>query len=79
MASTALMSMGGPASIVGGFMKIGGLASDMLTAAGIGTDQMTTTDQFLDSMFMKLTPIGLVNGIFSSTSDRFAVDNNVRS
>ena len=79
MASTALMSMGGPASIVGGFMKVGGLASDMLTAAGIGTDQMTTTDQFLDSKFMKLTPIGLVNGIFSSTSDRFAVDNNVRS
>jgi hypothetical protein len=46
---------------------------------GVGTDQMTTTDKILDSKFMKLTPVGLVNGIFSSTSDRFAVDNDVRS
>ena len=78
MTSTALMTMGGPASIVGGFMKVGGLASDMLTSAGIGTDQMTTTDKFLDSKFLKLTPVGLINGIFSSTSDRFSVDNSLR-
>jgi len=38
MASTALMTMGGPASIFGGLMKVGGLASDMLTSAGVGTD-----------------------------------------
>jgi hypothetical protein len=73
------MSMGGPMTAVGIGLKGFGLISGLLGAAGVKTDQMTTTDQFLDSKFMKLTPIGLVNGIFSSTSDRFAVDNNVRS
>ena len=40
---------------------------------------MTTTDKILDSKFMKLTPMGLVNGIGARSSDKFAVDNNVRS
>jgi len=39
---------------------------------------MTTTDKILDSKFLKLTPVGLVNGIFSSTSDKFSVDNSIR-
>jgi hypothetical protein len=72
------MTMGPYGAMIGGAMKVGGLLSDGLTALGVGTDQMTTTDKILDSKFMKLTPLGLVNGIFSSTSDRFTVDNNVR-
>ena len=77
-ASDALLTMGGPASIFGGIMKVGGLASDMLTSAGIGTDQMTTTDKILDSKFLKLTPVGLANAIGASTSDKFTIDNRVR-
>ena len=78
-ASSAIMTMGPYGAMIGGAMKVGGLLSDGLTALGVGTDQMTTTDKILDSKFMKLTPLGLVNGIFSSTTDKFAVDNNVRS
>lgn len=78
LASSAIMTMGPQGAMIGGAMKIGGLLSDGLTAMGIGTDQMTTTDKILDSKFLKLTPIGLVNSIGASTSDRFSVDNSVR-
>jgi hypothetical protein len=40
---------------------------------------MTTSDQILDSKFLKLTPTGLVNAIGASSTDKFAVDNNIRS
>lgn len=49
--------------IIGGAMKVGGMLSDGLTALGVGTDQMTTADKILDSKFLKLTPLGLVNAI----------------
>ena len=77
--SSSIMTMGPYGAMIGGAMKIGGLLSDGLTALGVGTDQMTTTDKILDSKFMKLTPMGLVNGIGARSSDKFAVDNNVRS
>ena len=60
-------------------MKAGGLLSDGLTALGVGTDGVTTADQILDSKFLKLTPVGLVNAIGASSTDKFAVDNSVRS
>lgn len=44
-------------------MKAGKFIGDGLTALGIGTDQMTTTDKILDSSFMKLSPVGLINSI----------------
>lgn len=77
--SSGIMTMGPYGAMIGGAMKIGGLLSDGLTALGVGTDQMTTTDKVLDSKFLKLTPVGLINGIGASTTDKFAVDNNVRS
>lgn len=55
--------------IAGGVMKAAGLVSDGLTALGVGTDQMTTTDKILDSKFLKMTPAGLVNSIFGKKSD----------
>ena len=76
--SSAIMTMGPYGALIGGAMKVGGLLSDGLTALGVGTDQMTTADKILDSKFLKLTPTGLVNSIFSSTSDKFQVDNRVR-
>jgi hypothetical protein len=39
---------------------------------------MTTADKILDSKFMKLTPVGLINALGGSTSDKFSVDNSVR-
>ena len=77
-ASSAMASLGPTGKIISGGMKVGGLVSDALTALGVGTDQMTTTDKILDSKLMKLTPVGLINGLFSSTSDRFTIDNKVR-
>ena len=59
-------------------MKVGGLLSNGLSALGVGTDQMTTTDKILDSKLLKLTPVGLVNAIGASTSDKFSIDNSIR-
>ena len=77
--SSAIMGMGPYGAMIGGAMKVGGLLSDGLSAMGIGTDQMTTTDKILDSKLLKLTPVGLVNAIGAKSSDKFTVDNNVRS
>lgn len=61
--------------IAGGFMKAAGLVSDGLTALGVGTDQMTTTDKILDSKFLKATPIGLINSIGGKKSDTIYKNN----
>lgn len=78
VASSAIMTMGPYGAIIGGAMKVGGLLSDGLTALGVGTDQMTTTDRILDSKFLKLSPVGLINSIGASTSDKFSIDNSIR-
>ena len=78
VASSAIMTMGPYGAIIGGAMKVGGLLSDGLTAIGVGTDQMTTTDRILDSKFLKLSPVGLINSIGASTSDKFSIDNSIR-
>ena len=61
--------------IIGGAMKVGGMLSDGLTALGVGTDQMTTADTILDSKFLKLTPLGLVNAIGAKKADTITKDN----
>lgn len=63
--------------LVGGIMKAGGLVSDGLTALGVGTDQMTTADKILDSKFLKLTPMGLINAIGAKKSDALAKNDEV--
>lgn len=78
VASSAIMTMGPYGAIIGGAMKVGGLLSDGLTALGVGTDQMTTTDRILDSKFLKLSPVGLINSIGASTSDKFSIDNSIK-
>ena len=60
--------------ISGGIMKTVGFASDILTKAGVGTDQKTDIDKILDSKFLKLTPLGLVNAIGAKKSDSFSKD-----
>lgn len=74
-AANMISSVPGVGTIVGGAMKIGGMLSDGLTALGVGTDQMTTTDKILDSKFMKLTPMGLVNAFGAKRADTIYKDN----
>lgn len=74
-AANAVSAIPGVGTIIGGAMKIGGMLSDGLTALGVGTDQMTTTDKILDSKFMKLTPIGLINSFGAKKADTINKDN----
>lgn len=74
-AANTAMAIPGVGTIVGGAMKIGGMLSDGLTALGVGTDQMTTTDKILDSKFLKLTPFGLMNSIGAKKADTMYKDN----
>jgi hypothetical protein len=74
-AANMISSVPGVGTIVGGAMKIGGMLSDGLTALRVGTDQMTTTDKILDSKFMKLTPMGLVNAFGAKKADTIYKDN----
>lgn len=57
-------------------LKAGKLAADGLSALGVGTDQMTTTDQILDSSFMKFTPAGIINGLGAKRTQQFSANNN---
>lgn len=72
--STSLMGFTPVGTIIGGAMKVGGFVGDALSSMGVGTDQMTTTDQILDSNFMKLTPVGLVNAIGAKKTQEFSID-----
>lgn len=74
--SNAAMMFSPVGTIVGGAMKAGKFIGDGLSALGIGTDQMTTTDKILDSSFMKLTPAGLINGIGAKRAKQFSANND---
>ncbi len=75
--ANTLSSIPGVGSIIGGAMKIGGFLSDGLTAMGVGTDQMTTADKILDSKFLKLTPMGLINAIGAKKADIINKDSDL--
>lgn len=74
-ATNAVITIPGVGTLIGGAMKVGGLLSDGLTAMGVGTDQMTGVDKVLDSKFLKLTPLGLVNAIGAKKADTITKDN----
>lgn len=78
--SDVLLQSGNPyAMMIGGGMKLGALASDGLTAAGVGTDQVTGLDKVLDSHWFKLTPAGIANAIGAKRTDSFAVNQDVQN
>jgi hypothetical protein len=62
--------------IAGTAAKLGGFASDLLTAAGFHTDGQTFTDKMMDSKFLNTT-VGLINSAFSLKSDKFKKDNEI--
>ena len=74
--SNAAMMFSPVGTVLGGAMKAGKLLGDGLSALGVGTDQMTTTDKILDSSFMKLTPVGLINGIGAKRTQDFSANND---
>lgn len=74
--SSAAMMFSPVGTLFGGAMKAGKFIGDGLSALGVGTDQMTTTDQILDSSFMKLTPAGLINGLGAKRTQQFSANNN---
>ena len=74
--SNAAMMFSPVGTVLGGAMKAGKLLGDGLTSLGVGTDQMTTTDKILDSSFMKLTPVGLINGIGAKRTQDFSANND---
>lgn len=75
-AANAVSAIPGVGTAIGGAMKIGGMISDGLTAIGVGTDQMTTTDKILDSKFMKLSPVGLINSFGAKRANTITKDND---
>lgn len=74
--SSAAMMFAPTGTLLGGAMKAGKFIGDGLSALGVGTDQMTTTDQILDSSFMKLTPAGLINSLGAKRTQQFSANNN---
>lgn len=72
--SSAAMMFYPVGTLVGGAMKAGKFIGDGLSALAVGTDQMTNTDQILDSSFMKLSPIGLINGAFGKKTQDFSTN-----
>ena len=72
--SDAAMSLGPVGMLVGGIMKGGAMLGKGVNALGGGTDGMTTTDAILESSFLSLTPIGLINGFGGSKADTITKD-----
>ena len=67
----------GPAGqVVGTAMGFAGTAGDIIQDLGGGTDQMTTTDKWMDSSFFSWN-IGMLNGFGGKRSDAFAADQDI--
>lgn len=75
-ASNAVMKIN---PLAGTIMKAGGFVADGLTTLGVGTDQMTTADKLLDSKFLKLTPMGLLNAFGAKAADKINKDDEAFS
>lgn len=71
MASDAAMTIN---PMVGGAMKLAGLATDVSRKMGLGTDQTTTADKIFGSKFLALTPEGLINSLGAKKTNNFSVD-----
>lgn len=71
--STSLMGFTPVGTIIGGAMKVGALLGDGLQALGGGTDQITTTDQIMDSSFFSWN-IGAINGFAGKRADKFSAN-----
>ena len=71
--STSLMGFAPVGTVIGGAMKVGALLGDGLQALGGGTDQMTTTDQIMDSSLFSWN-IGAINGFAGKRANKFSAN-----
>ena len=75
-ATDAVEKMGPVGKVVGTALKNAAIAGDIIQGLGGGTDQMTTTDKWMDSSFFSWN-IGMINGFGGKKADIFAADKNV--
>lgn len=73
--SNAAMMFSPVGTIIGGAMKAGKFIGDGLSAlVGGRTDQMTTTDKILDSSFMSVTPVSVLNKVLGGKTRQFSAN-----
>lgn len=75
-AAETVKKLGPIGQIVGTAMGFAGTAGDIIQGLGGGTDQMTTTDKWMDSSFFSWN-IGMLNGFGGKRSDAFAADQDI--
>ena len=76
MIADGVEKMGPYGKIIGTAMKAAGTVGNVIQELGGGTDQMTTTDKWMDSSFFSWN-IGMINGFGGKRSDSFAADQDI--
>ena len=66
-------NLGPVGQAVSGIMGIASATGDILQALGGGTDQMTTTDKWMDSPLLSWN-VGAINGFFGKKANSFGID-----
>lgn len=69
-------SLGPTGKIVGTALKNAAIAGNIIQGLGGGTDQMTSTDKWMDSSFFSWN-VGMLNGFGGKKSDAFAADQDI--
>lgn len=78
VASDVVSNLGPVGSLVGSAMKNAAIAGDIIQSLGGGTDQVTSTDKWMDSSFFSWN-IGMLNGFGGKKADSFAIDQDIAS
>ena len=78
VASDVVSNLGPYGKIIGTAMKNAALAGDVIQSLGGGTDQMTSTDKWMDSSFFSWN-VGMLNGFAGKKADSFAADQDIIS
>ena len=75
-ATDTVEKMGPVGKVVGTALKNAAIAGDIIQGLGGGTDQMTSTDKWMDSSFFSWN-VGMINGFGGKKADTFAADKDV--
>lgn len=75
-AAGVVENLGPVGKLVGIGMQNAAMAGDIIQGLGGGTDQMTTTDKWMDSSFFSWN-IGMLNGFGGKKADSFAADQDI--
>jgi hypothetical protein len=76
MITGGVEKMGPYGKIVGTALKNAAIAGNVIQELGGGTDQMTSTDKWMDSSFFSWN-VGMINGFGGKKSDAFAADQDI--